>query len=116
MVLILHTFYARDRILNDNIFSFLQLTSARETVSNELEKLEKASEECIEGLNKSFQEIHDAIDKRKSELISKIEETKETKRYVLNEQLLLIDDEKEKVSIDYLPRECNHLFCNTNSG
>lgn len=64
----------------------------------ELEKLNTSGDECIQTLNKTFQEIHDAVDQRKNELIAKILETKENKKAILNEQLILIEDEKKKVS------------------
>lgn len=73
------------------------MNSARDTVNDELEKLDRTSNECIQNLNKTFQDIHEAIDQRKSELFSKIQEMKEHKKIVLNEQLLLISDEKDKV-------------------
>lgn len=76
----------------------LQLTSARDTVNSELEKLDHTGEECIQTLNKAFQEIHAAVDQRKNELIAKVQETKECKKAILNEQLSLITDEKDKVS------------------
>lgn len=77
---------------------FLKLTGARDTVNAELEKLNTSGDECIQTLNKTFQEIHDAVDQRKNELIAKILETKENKKAILNEQLILIEDEKKKVS------------------
>ena len=75
----------------------MQLTNARDTVNAELEKLDHTAEECIQTLNKTFQEIHAAVDQRKNELISKVQETKESKKAILNEQLSLITNEKEKV-------------------
>lgn len=73
------------------------MTNARETVNTELEKLDGTSEECVQTLNKVFQEIHEAVDQRKEDLIAKVQETKQNKKAILNEQLLLITDEKEKV-------------------
>lgn len=73
------------------------MTNARETLNTELEKLDHTSEECVQTLNKVFQEIHEAIDQRKNDLIAKVQETKQSKKAILNEQLLLITDEKEKV-------------------
>lgn len=77
------------------------MTGARDTVNAELEKLNTSGDECIQMLNKTFQEIHDAVDQRKNELIVKIQETKENKKAILNEQLILIEDEKKKVSRYY---------------
>lgn len=75
------------------------MTGARDTVNAELEKLNTSGDECIQTLNKTFQEIHDAVDQRKNELMAKIQETKENKKVILNEQLILIEDEKKKVSL-----------------
>ena len=66
-------------------------------MNDELGKLDRTSADCIQKLNKTFQDIHEAVDQRKNELISKVQEMKETKKIVLNEQLMLINDEKDKV-------------------
>ncbi|XP_075237718.1 tripartite motif-containing protein 3-like isoform X2 [Lycorma delicatula] len=81
-----------------------KLTAAQEAVTGELQRLEQATQSCLEGLDSTFQEITTAVDRRKSELSSAIQEARDAKKKVLEEQLALIESEKDRVTL-----ECNDV-------
>ncbi|XP_039296682.1 tripartite motif-containing protein 3 [Nilaparvata lugens] len=81
-----------------------KLTAAEETVNGELQRLEQATQTCLEGLKATFEEISSAVEMRRVELSQAIEEARDAKKKVLREQLALIEAEKDRVT-----SECNDV-------
>lgn len=78
------------------------MTAAQEAVTGELHRLEQATQTCLEGLDSTFEEIRSAVDKRKTQLSTAIQEASDAKKKVLEEQLALIESEKNRVIILFL--------------
>ncbi|XP_076251395.1 tripartite motif-containing protein 2-like isoform X4 [Rhynchophorus ferrugineus] len=81
-----------------------KLTQAQEGVTAELNKLTNAKDKCIEHIESTFQQIQEAIDKRKQEMIDQVNQMCNEKKRVLEEQHGLIENEKNKVE-----QECHGL-------
>lgn len=77
----------------------LQLTQAQEGVTSELNKLNAAKDKCLEQIDVTFQQIQQAIDKRKQEMIDQVNQMCNEKKRVLEEQHGLIENEKNKVNL-----------------
>jgi tripartite motif-containing protein 2/3 len=82
----------------------LQLGQAHDAVSDELRRLDEATDACLEQGNRTFQEIASLVEQRRSALANAVKSTRDAKRRVLEEQLALIEAEKNKVNVldDYL--------------
>lgn len=81
-----------------------KLNKASEIVENEIRKLDISANTTKELIDLSFQEISNLIDKRKQELIDNVKKLSDDKKRVLQEQLNIIEGEKEKVE-----EQCNGL-------
>ncbi|KFM68231.1 Tripartite motif-containing protein 2, partial [Stegodyphus mimosarum] len=74
-----------------------KLNKAAENVNDEITKLESTAEETFETINRSVQEITNAIERRRCELIETVKKLKNNKKKILADQLSIIESEKEKV-------------------
>ncbi|XP_071439377.1 tripartite motif-containing protein 2-like [Hetaerina americana] len=81
-----------------------KLGLAQETVSDELQKLDACAERCVEHANHTFDEVIRLAEERRQEVISSIRRVQGSKRGVLEEQLALVEAEKNKVE-----HECDGL-------
>jgi len=82
----------------------LQLSQAEDAVNGEIARLEQTTRQCLAGLDTTFQEITAAVDQRRAELCDAITLARDAKKKVLDEQLALIQSEKDKVR-----EECDGL-------
>lgn len=80
------------------------LTSAFDNVSGEISKLESSYEKTTDAINRSFQDLKALIDKRRQDCILMVRKIREEKKFILKEQLDLIQSEKEQVQ-----SECDGL-------
>uniref|UniRef100_T1IJA1 RING-type domain-containing protein n=1 Tax=Strigamia maritima TaxID=126957 RepID=T1IJA1_STRMM len=81
-----------------------KLSRAAETVGEEVQKLDRNAEAAFELVNKSFQDVLTLVEKRRMEVLAVVKKTRDEKKSILQEQLQLIQSEKEKVQ-----EECNGL-------
>nr|CAD7568850.1 unnamed protein product [Timema californicum] len=81
-----------------------KLSQAQDTVSQELRRLDLATEHCLDQVNRTFQEVSASVERRRQEMVSAVGQARDEKRKVLEEQLTLIEGEKTKVE-----RECEGL-------
>ncbi|XP_046678995.1 tripartite motif-containing protein 3-like isoform X2 [Homalodisca vitripennis] len=81
-----------------------KLTQAEDAVNGEMARLEQTTRQCLAGLDATFQEITAAVDQRRAEMSEAITQARDAKKKVLDEQLALIQSEKDKVR-----EECNGL-------
>ncbi|XP_057320988.1 tripartite motif-containing protein 2-like isoform X1 [Microplitis mediator] len=81
-----------------------KLTHAQESVSTELRRLETAMERCINVVDAEFTEIIAKVERRRDELQEAVAAAARDKKRVLEEQLALIEAEKNKVQ-----QECEGL-------
>lgn len=75
----------------------LQLSQAEDAVNGEIARLEQTTRQCLAGLDATFQEITAAVNQRRTELCDAITVARDAKKKVLDEQLALIQSEKDKV-------------------
>ncbi|KAL3862563.1 hypothetical protein ACJMK2_008523 [Sinanodonta woodiana] len=76
------------------------LNNACDNVTAEITQLETSIEKTIEAINRSFQDLISVVDKRRHECLQMVRKIREEKRTILQEQLDLIQAEKEKVQSD----------------
>ncbi|XP_066995573.2 tripartite motif-containing protein 3 isoform X2 [Anabrus simplex] len=81
-----------------------KLTQAQDTVAQELHRLERATEHCMDHVNRTFADASTLLEQRRQEMVTAVGQACEEKRKVLEEQLALIEGEKNKVE-----RECEGL-------
>ncbi|XP_054286500.1 tripartite motif-containing protein 3-like isoform X1 [Macrosteles quadrilineatus] len=81
-----------------------KLSLAEDAVNGEITRLEQTTRQCLAGLDTTFQEITAAVDQRRAELCDAITLARDAKKKVLDEQLALIQSEKDKVR-----EECDGL-------
>lgn len=74
-----------------------QLTQAEDAVNSEIARLEQTTRQCLAGLDTTFQEIAQAVNQRRAEMCEAITRARDDKKRVLDEQLALIQAEKDKV-------------------
>lgn len=74
-----------------------KLDEAQEHVQSEMRKLEQNADHAFEDINRTFQEIINVVDRRRQELLGHAKKIREDKRSVLEEQLKLIQNEKNRV-------------------
>jgi tripartite motif-containing protein 2/3 len=74
-----------------------QLSQAQDAVTQELHRLDLATEHCLDQVNRTFQDISALLEHRRQELVAAVGAACEEKRKVLEEQLALIEGEKNKV-------------------
>ena len=76
------------------------LNNAGDVVTEEIERLDRNAESCLETVSATFQDLINLLDRRRLDAIDMVKEVRDEKKRVLEEQLSLIDDEKEKVQDD----------------
>ena len=79
-----------------------QLTQAQDAVTQELHRLDLATEHCLDQVNRTFQDISALLEHRRQEMVTAVGSACEEKRKVLEEQLALIEGEKNKVRLIYI--------------
>lgn len=77
-----------------------KLNDAHENVQTEIRKLEQNSDHAFEDINRTFQEIINCVDRRRQELLGYAKKMREDKRSVLQDQLTMIETEREKVDAE----------------
>lgn len=80
------------------------MTNAQECVSGELRRLEAATDKCLASMDAEFSDILSNLEKRRLELQSSVTGAAREKKRVLEEQMSLIEAEKNKVE-----QECEGL-------
>lgn len=75
-----------------------QLSQAQDAVTQELHRLDLATEHCLDQVNRTFQDVSALVELRRQEMVAAVGTVCEEKRKVLEEQLALIEGEKNKVS------------------
>ena len=75
------------------------MVEAEEVVSGEVERLESARRDWLDRVETAFQELHQAVDARKTQVTELINSVSQDKLKVLNTQLQLIQQEKDKVGV-----------------
>lgn len=66
-------------------------------MNSEIARLEQTTRQCLAGLDTTFQEIAQAVNQRRAEMCEAITRARDDKKRVLDEQLALIQAEKDKV-------------------
>lgn len=74
-----------------------KLNEAHDNVRNEMRKLDQNCDHAYEDINRTFQEIINIVDRRRTELLALTKKIREDKNNVLEDQLKLIETEKAKV-------------------
>lgn len=87
-----------------------KLNEAHENVQTEMRKLEQNSDHAFEDINRTFQEIINVVDRRRQELLGYAKKMREDKRSILQDQLTLIETEREKVETECTGRFLNRLI------
>ncbi|XP_064641836.1 tripartite motif-containing protein 2-like isoform X2 [Lineus longissimus] len=80
------------------------LNTACEIVGDEMTKLEDSVDRTMDSVNRSFQDLIGAVDKRRHDVLQMVKKIRDEKKRVLKEQLDLIQTEKSKVQ-----NECEGL-------
>lgn len=62
-------------------------------------RLEQTTRQCLAGLEGTFQEITLAVEQRRAEMSEAITQARDAKKKVLDEQLAVIQSEKDKVCV-----------------
>ncbi len=73
------------------------LNSASEVVSQETTRLELTADNCVEEVNKMFQDLLNLVDQRRHDVVTMVRRITEEKKRVLKEQLDIIEGEKSRV-------------------
>ena len=79
-----------------------KLNESAQNVLNEMEMLDRNSDHAVEDINKTFQEIIGAVERRRQEMLAQAQKIREEKRQALREQLNSIESERT-----HLERECS---------
>lgn len=74
-----------------------QLTQAEDAVNSEIVRLEQTTRQCLAGLEATFHEITISVEQRRTDMSQAITQARDAKKKVLDEQLALIQSEKDKV-------------------
>jgi hypothetical protein len=85
------------------------LGQAHDAVSDELKRLDEATDACLTQVTQTFKEIASLAEKRSMALSNAVKEARDKKKQVLEEQLKLIASEKAKVGIETLTRSLARL-------
>lgn len=75
-----------------------KLNTANDVVLEEMHRLDHSADDSFASVNKLFEEVIDAVEKRRIEVLAEVKAKKDEKRKVLEEQLQII--EKEKMEVD----------------
>ena len=76
------------------------LDEADVVVGKEISHLTEAHEKCVENINKAFNDVLAQVERRKKEMLQITKKICEEKKKSLQEQLVLIETEKQKVEND----------------
>ncbi|WKY01242.1 hypothetical protein Q1695_015330 [Nippostrongylus brasiliensis] len=74
------------------------LDIAHVSVSQEIEQLDKNVDKIVDQINVTFQEVSNAVESRRRDLIDSVRVRRDEKRKVLKDQIEAITDEKKKLS------------------
>merc|ERR1719499_2966661 len=75
-----------------------KLNTANDVVLEEMHRLDHSADDSFASVNKLFEEVIDAVEKRRIEVLAEVKAKKDEKRKVLEEQLQII--QKEKIEVD----------------
>eukprot|EP00092_Neocalanus_flemingeri_P034579 GFUD01037607.1.p1 GENE.GFUD01037607.1~~GFUD01037607.1.p1 ORF type:complete len:718 (-),score=186.07 GFUD01037607.1:398-2551(-) len=75
-----------------------KLNTANDVVLEEMHRLDHSADDSFASVNKLFEEVIDAVGKRRLEVLAEVKTKKDEKRKVLDEQLQII--QKEKLEVD----------------
>jgi len=75
-----------------------KLNTANDVVLEEMHRLDHSADDSFASVNKLFEEVIDAVEKRRIEVLAEVKAKKDEKRKVLEEQLQII--QKEKMEVD----------------
>jgi len=75
-----------------------KLNTANDVVLEEMHRLDHSADDSFASVNKLFEEVIDAVEKRRVEVLAEVKAKKDEKRKVLEEQLQII--QKEKLDVD----------------
>jgi len=75
-----------------------KLNTANDVVLEEMHRLDHSADDSFASVNKLFEEVIDAVEKRRIEVLAEVKAKKDEKRKVLEEQLQII--QKEKLDVD----------------
>merc|ERR550519_856679 len=75
-----------------------KLNTANDVVLEEMHRLDHSADDSFASVNKLFEEVIDAVEKRRIEVLAEVKAKKDEKRKVLEEQLQII--QKEKLEVD----------------
>ena len=81
-----------------SLLLFFQLNTANDVVLEEMHRLDHSADDSFASVNKLFEEVIDAVEKRRIEVLAEVKAKKDEKRKVLEEQLQII--QKEKIEVD----------------
>ena len=84
-------------IFTSSKIALFQLTTANDVVLEEMHRLDHSADDSFSSVNKLFDEVIDAVEKRRIEILAEVKLTKDTKKKVLEEQLQIIQKEKLEV-------------------
>lgn len=76
------------------------LDEAEEVVGKEISKLAQAHDKCVDNITKAFNDVLSQVERRKNEILQITQKICDEKKKSLQEQLLLIETEKQKVEND----------------
>lgn len=75
-----------------------KLNTANDVVLEEMHRLDHSADDSFASVNKLFEEVIDAVEKRRIEVLAEVKAKKDEKRKVLEEQVQII--QKEKMEVD----------------
>jgi tripartite motif-containing protein 2/3 len=90
-----------------------QLSQAQDAVTQELHRLDLATEHCLDQVNRTFQDVSALLEHRRQEMVAAVGTACEEKRKVLEEQVALIEGEKNKVRYINLLTVCKLALFHT---
>ena len=76
------------------------MNEAGEVVTKEIHHLDHNADAAFESVNEVFKMVAESVERRRQEVLSEVKRKRDEKKKVLDEQLKLIQSEKEKVESD----------------
>ena len=76
------------------------MNDANEIVNNEIHRLDHQADAAFETVNVQFQAVLDGVEKTRQEVLADVRRKKDEKKKILEEQLNIIQSEKNKVDAD----------------
>ena len=77
-----------------------RLNTASEVVTKEMHQLDHSADDSFASVNAVFEEVLEAVQKRRQEVLGEVKAKKDEKRKVLEEQLKIIQTEKKEVECE----------------